>query len=165
MRLYTERGAIVEPYDGFKASYFAHGENEWHIAILTFDPPTWGSASAPLLFYPYGQNTSPNPALSIDIARIFLLTDAQTCVDAFIEGASALSWVEEPVYAINDEARNAVFSASATDWSVVDNNAQVQIVSGALRITEPSSGSPASGLAVLGSSHVSFRPAKRYRLE
>ncbi|MEM1966525.1 MAG: hypothetical protein QXO86_01445 [Nitrososphaerota archaeon] len=163
VRLHTERGIAVS-YDGFRAAYFAHSDNEWHTAILTFNPPTWGAAPS-ITFYPHGQG-APDPGLPIDIARIFLLTDAPAgCIDALSEGMVSLEHVELPIYAITNEGRNANFSETTTDWAPGDSGTNIAIVSGELRITEPSSGAPGTaGLARLASTYLQVRPAKRYCL-
>jgi hypothetical protein len=180
VRLLTERG-IEYTYDGFKAEYFDVGSNtggdgvssneEWHVALLYWDGAiTWG-VNEQVEIYPHGAGAPASTIQPIDIARIALLTDTGDLVN-LLEDEAKWGAVEEPVHAIRDAASDSVFTNTITRWQAVDSGVTVTRDSGeqALRIVEPSSGTPTAGLAQLQDSGdppgsvLQILPGKRYRL-
>ncbi len=176
VRLLTERG-IVYNYDGFREEYFDVGTSgnrdgtssheEWHVALLYWDGEVAWGIDQSIAIYPYGEGASGTVFRPIDIARIAVFTDEGDLVN-LLEDDGKWGAVEEPIRAIRNPGRNSTFTDSGTDWTTVDGGVSLARDGGALRIAEPSGGTPSAGMAELppgsGNSVCHIRPGKRYRL-
>lgn len=168
-KLVTERGRVFTfgtdaDFTGSKFFLSPDGRT-WNFALVTWSSATWG-ASGELLIYPFGNDETGNPP-PIDIARVALLTDEISALDALYGTRDALApdaWVEEPVGALNNQPRNGEFADTSHDWAALDTGVSVSLNAGALRITEPSSGTPSVGLASLGTAHTTFVRGKLYKI-
>lgn len=168
-KLTTERGRTFTfgTDADFKADKFLHTVDgrTWNSALITWDSATWG-ASGELRIFPFGHDeTAAVPP--VDIARVVLLTDALAALDALYGTSGEVApdlWVEEPVGAINNQGRNGAFSETSHDWQALDTGVSLSINAGALRIVEPSSGTPSQGLAWLPAAQTTFYRGKLYRI-